>query len=118
MAAGVAACKGEELAGTAPGTTFPVDLMNFTVSSAQMGQATAGATLLTVDGNPTNGNPTRINPLNPGIGNSVAFTAIQGSVTFNATCTVTDITNVSAVPSVVLQPGGLGFDCVDWNDEG
>jgi hypothetical protein len=109
--AGSYACKGEE--GTGPSqNNLPIDLMNFTNAPADIGFT--GSPPLTIAGNQTNGNPTRIDPVNPGVGGSFAFTVVQGGQTYNVTCTVTDITNVSVAPQVVLQPGGLSFDCVDW----
>jgi len=86
--------------------------MNFTNTPANMGVPGA---LVPNPGNSTNGNPVRVDVVNPGVGQSIAFEAQQGGgAAMNVSCTVTDITNVSVAPQVVLQAGGLGFDCVDW----
>ena len=103
-------CKGEE--GTGPsGTGLPVDLMNFTNTSAEMG---VPGSLVTNPGNISNGNPVRVTVVNPGVGGNIAFEARQGSQVYSVTCTVTDITNVSVAPQVVLQPAASSFDCSDW----
>jgi hypothetical protein len=108
---GAAGCASSTDPGGDPDGDLNVEFRNFTGFSAAMGQS--GKSTVTVAGNLSDGNPTLYAVVNPGIGNSLSFTATWNGSTLTATCTVSDITGVSVPPSVVIQP--LGFlDCSGW----
>jgi len=97
-----------------PSGDLDVEFRNFTSVSATMGE-TGGSTIVVV-GNGTTGNPTIYKVVNPGMGNTVSFTAEWSAQSQSVDCTVTDITGVSVPPGVVVQPfGPIGFlDCSGW----
>jgi hypothetical protein len=94
-----------------PEGNLDVEFLNFTSLPATMGR-TGGPTVV-VAGNPTSGNSTIYKVVNPGIGNSIQFSATWNSTTMSVLCTVTDITGISVPPGVVIQPQGF-LDCSGW----
>ena len=60
-----------------------------------------GKSTITVVGNGTDGNPSIYRVVNPGLGNSLSFTAEWSGQSQTVSCTVTDITGVSVPPGVV-----------------
>jgi len=94
-----------------PAGDLDVELRNFTGFVASMGET--GKSTVVVAGSGTDGNPTLYAVVNPGLGNTVSFSATWNGSTLTATCTVSDITGISVPPGVFIQP--LGFlDCSGW----
>jgi hypothetical protein len=108
---GAVGCASSTDPGGDPDGDLNVEFRNFTGHIAAMGQS--GKPTVVVTGNLSDGNPTLYAVVNPGIGNSLSFTATWNGSTLTATCTVSDITGISVPPSVVIQQ--LGFlDCSGW----
>jgi hypothetical protein len=108
------ACPTSTQPGGNPQGDLDVELLNFTSVGASMGLV--GGSSVVVPGNPSTGNPTIYRVTNPGLGNSLDFTATWSGQTQTATCTVTDVTGVSVPPGVVILPSGSpGFlGCSGW----
>lgn len=101
-------------AGGDPQGDLDVEFRNFTTTSAIMGET--GKSTITVVGNGIDGNPSIYRVVNPGLGNSLSFTAEWSGQAQTVFCTVTEITGVSVPPAVVIQPFGSPglLDCSDW----
>lgn len=109
-----AACNNSGGPGTdnTPGADLLVVLRNFTSTSRDMGLATGP--LISVTGDVSNGTPRNYTVTNPGVGGSLDFIAVAGADTLSVTCPVTNATNVSESPEVVIQPAFNVLDCVSW----
>ena len=108
-----AACGNSTGPGGDPNGNLDVEFRNFTATTATMGET--GKSTVTFVGNGVDGNPQIYKVVNPGIGNSLSFTASWGSQNEVISCTVTDITGISVPPTVVIQPIGVGYlDCSGW----
>jgi len=109
----LAACGNSTGPSGDPNGNLDVEFRNFTATTATMGQT--GKTTVTFLGNGSAGNPQIYKVVNPGIGNSLSFSATWGAESDTVVCTVTDITGISVPPTVVIQPIGVGYlDCSGW----